>query len=102
MDEFENIEERSGNTEAMLTAFEDEPEYSNTEVNNLTSDETSEFATSNIVENGISSDENEYVQPSDEQALIDKYKSSVTESVMNLRTIYATAKLIWYVGFVKA
>ena len=63
MDEFENIEERSGNTEAMLTAFEDEPEYSNTEVNDITSDETSAFATSNIVENGISSDENESLDP---------------------------------------
>ncbi len=31
MDEFENIEERSGNTEAMLTAFEDEPESKSTQ-----------------------------------------------------------------------
>jgi len=36
MDEFENIEQRSGNTEAMLTAFEDEAEYSTKEVKNGT------------------------------------------------------------------
>ena len=60
MNEFENIEQRSGNTEAMLTAFEDEPEYSATKVNDLTSDDTSAFATLNTAGNTIiSSDENE-------------------------------------------
>ena len=85
MNEFENIEQRSGNTEAMLTAFEDEPEYSATKVNDLTSDDTSAFATLNTAGNTIiSSDENENgitdVEPSDEQTLIDKYKSLTTEN----------------------
>jgi hypothetical protein len=98
MDEFENIEQRSGDTEAMLTAFEDEAEYSTKEVNDLTSDEISTYTASNTAENTISSDEIESgsnsVQPMDEQAIIDKYKSLATEnSEVSMKQVMETILL---------